>query len=241
MPHSHALGLLVRKLRSVANLSADEEQAVMTLPVALKQFRAGEDFVHEGDRPEHCALIVRGWACRHKSTTDGKRQILSIHFSGEIPDLQSLLLRSMDHSLSAMTDAEIGYIPHGALNATLERCWHLTRPLWRTTLIDGAIYREWLLAAGRLDTAQHMGHLFCELYRRLEAVGMAASDEYEFSITQAELGDVLGLSSVHVNRTVQALRRRGLVEWPRGRVKTLDFEALARFSQFTPDYLHHVA
>jgi CRP-like cAMP-binding protein len=238
---SYAIELLLRRLSAVTRLSRDEERVVKTLPVSLRNYAAGTDFVRQGDKPESCALIVQGWACRYKSVRDGKRQILSLHFPGEVPDLQSLLLHTMDHSLAAINDLQVAHIPHGALNAAIADHPGLARPLWRSTLIDGAIYREWLLTMGRLNATKQMGHLFCELQARLEAVELASPEGgYEMPITQNEFADALGVSVVHVNRTLQELRRLGLIRWENGRVVIQNREELAIFAEFDPVYLHQL-
>jgi len=229
-------------MKAVTRLSVELERVIRDLPTVSKTIPAGHDFVVENDKPDQCALICAGWACRHKMTAAGKRQILSLHFAGELPDLQSLLLSTMDHSLAAITDLEIAFIPHTALKAAIKSFPELALPLWRMTLVDGAIYREWLLAMGRLQAELHMGHLFCELQVRLEAVGMLKSDGgYDFPITQADLADALGMSSVHVNRSVQALRQQGLISWSNGHMVINDFDELTERSEFDPTYLHQTA
>ena len=237
--HSDALDKLVRKLNVVTRLSESEERAIRALPLIAKTFAAGQDFVHEHDQPDHCALIVRGWASRYKTTSLGRRQILSLHFPGEIPDLQSLLLSTMDHSLAALTELGVAFIPHAAVRAAIQAEPHLAIPLWRLTLIDAALYREWLMVMGRLNAVQHMGHLFCELQMRLEAVGLASRESgFDFPLTQTELGDAVGMSPVHVNRTIQDMRRLDLITWTQGRLLIHNFEDLAERSDFDPTYLH---
>jgi CRP-like cAMP-binding protein len=113
----------------------------------------------------------------------------------------------------------------------------LSRLFWLTTTIDGAIQRTWITSMGRRSAGQQLAHLVCELYLRLEAAGVASEHKFGFPVTQSELGDVLGLSVVHVNRKLQELRALNLLTWQRQQVEILDFDRLANFCEFDPTYL----
>lgn len=235
------MAALVRKLSAIFTLSDEERQMILGLPVMLRDVRPGHDIVREGDRPDKCGLVVSGWVCRYKATDEGRRQIVSLHIRGDIPDVQSLLLTEMDHSLGAITAAQIAFIAHDRLRPVTRSHPRLAEALWRETLIDASTYREWMLCLGRRSAQQRMGHLFCELNARLAAVDLADKDEYALPITQSVLGDALGLSMVHVNRSLQDLRADGLISWSQGRLKIHDRERLQIFSDFNPHYLHQLA
>lgn len=233
------LRTLVCKLEAVTKLTANEEQTIQGLPAMTRGFQAGQAIALEGERPEFCALIASGWACRYKVTEAGSRQILSFHFAGDIPDLQSLLLPKLDHSLMALTSLEVAFLPHDRLNAVFEAHPRLARAFWRDTLVDASIYRQWLLCMGRLPALQQMAHLFCEIVARLDAVGLATIQrECIIPIPQTDLADALGMSAVHVNRTLQDLRSHGLISWNRGNFSVPDWAALSSFAEFDPAYLH---
>ena len=110
--------------------------------------------------------------------------------------------------------------------------------LWRDTLVDAAIFREWMIGIGRKTAFGRIAHLFCEMYLKLEAVGLAGDHRCELPITQIEIGDALGLSNVHVNRVLQELRAKGLITL-RGRSLVItDWAALSEAGEFDPTYLH---
>ena len=229
---------LIRKLESIADLTPDEERAVFGLPMAVRTMPADQDIVRIGDRPSECCLVVDGFVCRYDLLNGGKRQILSFHISGDIPDLQSLFLDVMDHSLRTMTPSRLAFIPHDSLRTLLRQHAGLAAAFWRDTLIDAAVFREWMVGLGRREASQRVAHLLCEMLVRLKAIGQATDHACDLPMTQAEFGDALGLSTVHVNRTLQDLRASGLIE-SRGHVHTIrDWNGLKRLADFDPTYLH---
>ncbi len=191
-----------------------------------------------GDRPSECCLVIEGFVCRYKLTDQGKRLIFSFHLPGDIPDLQSLHINVMDHSLMTLTPSKLAFIPHDSLKKLLHRCPRVADVLWRDTLIDASVFREWMTSIGRRDAKQRIAHLLCELFLRLTAIGRVQEDRYELPITQAELGDALGLSTVHVNRSLQELRAAGLIRIAEGSVSVLDRQGLERAGDFDRAYLH---
>lgn len=230
--------VLIRKLRSISPLSEDETKHISELPLSIKDIGPDRDIVREGDQPSECCLLIEGFTCRYKLTEEGKRQIFSFHTPGDIPDLQSLHLKVMDHSLRTMTPCRVGFIPHDSLRELSRHCPRVADVLWRETLVDAAIFREWMLGIGRRSAYTRIAHLLCEVFARLRAVGLTKGSECEFPVTQAELGDALGLSTVHVNRSLQELRADGLIELARGKLTIFDQEGLQKAGEFDPTYLH---
>jgi CRP-like cAMP-binding protein len=232
------LAPLIRKLESIASLSREERQAIESLPVNGRLLRARQDIFHEKDRPSQCCLIVDGWACRYKLLEEGRRQILSFHIPGDVPDLQSLHLRVMDHSLATLTACTVAVIPHENLRDLALRFPGVGGALWRDTLVDASIFREWMTSIGRRTAFARIAHLFCEMYLKLEAVGLADAQRCEVPLRQAEIGDALGLSNVHVNRVLQEMRGQELITLQSHRLVIEDWAALSRAGEFDPTYLH---
>jgi CRP-like cAMP-binding protein len=229
---------LIRRLESITKLSQRERDALLHLPLAIREMAADQDIVREGDRPSESCLILSGMAIRYKMTEGGKRQIMSFHIAGEIPDLQSLHLRTMDHTLSTLTPCKLASIAHRSLHTLFEEHPRLSGVFWRETLIDAAIFREWVVNVGRRQAPARMAHLLCELFLRHKAVGLVTDHVFEFPITQTELADAMGLSTVHVNRTLQELRAQELISNPDHQLTILDWEGLKQAGEFDPTYLH---
>jgi CRP-like cAMP-binding protein len=233
--HSHAL---TRKISSVLELTLDERAAIARLPVTMRTVKSNADIAREGDRPSQSCLLVRGYLCRAKVLDKGKRQIISFHIAGDIPDLQSLHLRTLDHDLTALTEAIVAFIPHQALLDLGARFPRIADYFWRETLVDASIFRDWIVNVGRRDAYMRIAHLLCEQATRHKAVGLADDSGFPLFLTQAAIGDATGLSGVHVNRVFQQLRAAGLVSTGAGRLNILDWAGLAAAGEFDAAYLH---
>jgi CRP-like cAMP-binding protein len=200
--------------------------------------RENQDIVRVGDRPSRSCLVLSGFTCTYKMTGDGKRQIHNFHILGDIPDLQSLYLEVLDNSLGTLTPCSVGLITHEALNTLFEHHYRIARAFWRETLIDGAIFREWLTRIGQREAYPRIAHLLCEMMVRLRAVGLANGNSCNWPITQAGIGDALGITTVHVNRVLQAMRADGLIELKGDRLTIPDWDRLKEAGDFEPTYLH---
>jgi CRP-like cAMP-binding protein len=229
---------LIRKLESIFPLSGDGRTALENLPIQVAKFEANQNIVRAGDRPSRCFLIRDGFACSYKTTGEGTRQILNFYISGDIPDLQSLHLNVLDHSISAITPCAIAFIPHQALHDLCERHYRITSALWRETLVDAAIFREWIVNTGKREAYTAMAHLLCEMVVRLRAVGLAQDHHCDLPFTQAELADAVGISTVHANRVIQDLRGAGLITLAKRTLTVLDWDGLKGAGDFDPTYLH---
>jgi CRP-like cAMP-binding protein len=229
---------MIRKLESIFPLSEEEKQALQGLPVQVTVLKPDQDIVRVGDRPSQCCLVLEGFTCVYKLTAEGKRQIMAMHVPGDIPDLQSLHLEVMDNSLATMSQCTVGFIQHSDLHRVCERYPRITAALWRETLVDASIFREWLLNIGRREAYTRMAHLLCEFLARLKAVGLAQDDTFDLPLTQAELADCTGTSTVHVNRVLQALRANGLIQSKGTQITIPDRDRLEEIGEFDPLYLH---
>jgi CRP-like cAMP-binding protein len=230
---------LVAKLEQFTRLSAADKRTLDRLAgEKLRRLGAREDIISEGDRPETIKLILSGWACRYKQLKDGRRQILSYFVPGDLCDLQVYLLARMDHSIGTFTPVVFSEISRDTVMAVTSANLRIARALAWSGLVAEAIEREWIVSLGQRSAFERVSHLFCELFIRLRAVGLTAGNSCEWPITQAELGETTGLSSVHVNRTLQELRAANLIVL-RGRTLTIpDFDRLQQAAMFSPDYLH---
>jgi CRP-like cAMP-binding protein len=229
---------LIRKLESVFTLSDDERQALETLPMQVSVIKADQDIVREGDRPSRSCLLLSGFACTYKVTAQGKRQIVSFNIPGDIPDLQSLHLKVLDNSVSTISQCRVGFIEHEALRDICNRYPRIASAFWRETLIDAAIFREWVLNVGRREAYQRMAHVLCELLVRLRAVDLVEDHSCELPITQGEFADALGVTNVHVNRVFQQMRADGLIETRGTQLRVPDWDRLKQVGEFDPTYLH---
>jgi len=229
---------LTRKLTATTRLDADDIAAVEALPINVRSMAAHQAIVRDGECPQECCLTVEGFSFRSKMTSAGKRQILSVHVPGDIPDLQSLYLEKMDHDFSTLTRATVGFISHTALRNLIRERIRVAEALWRETLIDAAIFREWIVNVGQRPGVARLAHLLLELKARLALVGRVQGNAFELPMNQQELADCLGITAVHVSRVMKELRERGLVDFQRHLVVVRDERRLGELGDFDQLYLH---
>lgn len=232
------LELLARKLDSCVRLTDSERAAILSLSHTVRSLPARHDMVRFGEEPTQCCLVLQGWVSRYAALSEGERQILSFYIAGDMPDLQSLHLRRLDHHLATLTACTIAFITHDELHRAFQRHPGLIGIMWRDTLIDGAHYRERITSLGRRQALGRVAHLFCELYLRQRAMGLTSGLTCPMAPKQAELADALGLTSVHLNRVLRMLRMRGLVTLGGGVLTIEDWDELAAVAEFDPTFLH---
>ena len=237
MPEKPNITPLINKLSRRDTLSGQEREALSSVLGPERAVASGGLLIEPGDRPHFSTLLVSGFCARFTLTAAGGRQLTEINVPGDFIDLHSLLMRQMDHGVVALGDCVVAPAPHDKLRRLTEQHPHLTRLLWLETVVDGAIHRQWLVTMGQQDAASRLAHLICELYSRLQVAGVASGLQFRLSMTQVDLGDVLGLTPVHVNRVLMELRRQGLIEWKGAQVTIPDWDRLAAFALFDPAYL----
>lgn len=229
---------LLRQLRARDKLSAAEEAALRDAAVEQRTYAADELIVREGEQLEVSILLTDGLMCRYKGLRDGSRQISALHIRGDFVDLHGFTLKHLDHHVQSLTRCRAIIFPHDRLRAITEQHPHLTRLLWLLTSIDASIHREWELSLGCRNALAGVAHLFCELMARCEVVGLADETGYPLQVTQGEIAECLGLTNVHVNRTLRTLREEGLATFRSGRVTILDRHRLEEVAEFDPAYLY---
>jgi CRP-like cAMP-binding protein len=232
-----SFGPLVRKLERIYPLTDDERHVIEGLCSRKIEVPKYTDIVHEGDSPSCSNLLLKGLICRYVLMPDGGRQIQSFHTPGDIFDAHSFLLDVMDHSIKTLTHCTIAVIPHEKLLAVTESHPRIGRAIWKDTLIDGAIFRQWIANVGRRNAYQRLAHLICEIFTKVDVVGLADGLTIDWPLTQADLGDATGLSVVHVNRTLQELRAAKLITLDRQKLTIETWEGLKEAGGFDAKYL----
>lgn len=233
-----SLAPMVRKLELWRPLGDDERAAILELPHTIRDLKAHQYIVWDGDRPQHSCLLLSGFAFRHKLAGDGSRQILSIHMRGDILDLQNSLLGTADHNVQMITDGSLALIPTQAIVDLAFGYPAVGLAMWYETLVDGSIFREWILNVGRRDAFTAIAHLLCEFAMRAEVAGIGDSTGYDLPLSQEQLADAVGLTSVHVNRTLMRLEDEGHIRRNRRHIQIDDWQSLAKVADFEPRYLH---
>ena len=233
-----SLERLIRKLEGHSRLTESDRQAIRKLAFTVRTIEQGSYLIREADRPQHCSILLEGFAYRHKVTGQGERQILAIHMPGEFLDLLNIFLEFSDHNVQALTRVDAAIVSRAAIHELAQESPTLTRAMWTDTLIDASIFREWVVNVGRRDSITRIAHLLCEFAMRLEVAGLAHENRYELPMTQEQIADSVGLTPVHVNRVLKELAGRGLITRNKRSVAIPDWEKLRQIGDFTARYLH---
>jgi CRP-like cAMP-binding protein len=238
-PSASTLEPLLRKLQYRQSLSPEDRAAVLALPHNTKQVEQHSHIVREGDTPRHSCVLLSGFAARFKIGGQGQRQIVALHMKGEAVDLQNSMLGVADHGVEMLTKGSIAMIPRGEIDRIAAERPAVARAMWIDTLVDGSIFRDWIMNVGRRDAKTRLAHLFCEFSLRLKLAGLGQHTNYELPMTQEQLADATGLTPVHVNRTIKVLERDGLITRSSARsIHIGDWRKLATVGDFDSTYLH---
>ncbi len=227
------------RLEAYTKLSQDDRAIIDRLSRrGMRDVAARRDLIREGDKPTSVFLIMEGWACRYKQLPDGRRQIVALFVPGDVCDMNAYILKEMDHSIGAITAVKVAEIGRDDFEQLMQDHPRITQALFWDELVTVSVQREWTLNVGQRTAYERIAHLLVELFLRLRAVGLTNGNSCDFPLTQVDLADATGLTAVHVNRTLQELRRQGLIEL-KGRTLTIsDLDALKNAAAFNDNYLH---
>jgi CRP-like cAMP-binding protein len=235
----HSLAPMLRKLQYYHPFGRDDLSALLALPFRVRTYERYHYVIREREIATHACVLVSGFAVRSKMVANGSRQIVSIHMKGEIVDLQNSLLKIADHSVQMITSGRVAMIEREPLLQLAFERPEIGKALWIDTMVDASIFREWIANIGRRDARTRIAHLLCEFSLRLKVAGIGEATGYELPMTQEQLGDATGLTSVHVNRTIKALEKEGLIDRSNPRsIHIGDWRKLAEAGDFDSGYLH---
>ena len=230
--------VLLKKLGRRIEISSEEERVIRDSVIDVRRVSADQILIRAGEELSTSSLLIEGWLARSKDLPGGERQVTQLHIAGDFADLHGYTLKRLDHDVVTLADCSIAVVPHERLREMTNAQPRLAQIFWFSTNIDAAIQSELALSLGQRSAVSRMAHLFCELHERLGVVGRTDGDAYEFPLTQRELSECLGLTVVHANRTLQELRRRGLVELENRRLTIRDRRGLEGLAEFDPAYLY---
>jgi CRP-like cAMP-binding protein len=232
------LSPFIAKLQNGCALTDEDQLRLEAISSETRRVGPRQDIISEGDRPDDVHLVLEGIACRYKILPGGKRHIMALLLPGDFCDLHVAILGAMDHAIGTITACTLVEIPKSTINDLTANHPRIAKALWWATLVDEAILREWLVSMGGRPAEQQLAHLICELLVRLQVTGLADANSYHLPLTQEDLADTLGLSIVHLNRSLQKLRREGRIRLEAQRLTVCDWPSLKQLAGFNPNYLH---
>lgn len=229
---------MVSKLTNRSWISPEDRARLLVLPSTARFFDAGSYLVREGDSPNHCNIIVSGLACGHKITGDGLRQIVAMHIAGDVVDLQLLYLETADYNVQTLGRCEVVTVPRDAFRRLLVDHPLIADAVSTTILVESSIAREWLLNIGRRNAKKRFAHLLCELAARMDRTDSSPGQDYKLPMTQEQIGDTLGITTIHTNRIMKSLISDGLITFIKHRIAIPSWPILVRYADFNETYLH---
>jgi CRP-like cAMP-binding protein len=229
---------LARKLNAFQPLAASELKALAEIQSAPLAVKRGRQPTHEGQTGHKAFVLQGGWACSYKLLSNGARQIISFPVPGDCVGLRSVLLRTADHSFSALTDAVVSSVDGDRMLKCITEFPRLGAALFWAASRDEAMVVEHLVSIGRRSAIQRTAHFFMELAERLTLVGLATEAEFNCPLSQYVLADALGLTAIHINRVLRQLRERKLLTLRSGRVYIHDLNQLRKLAGFEGGYLN---
>lgn len=231
------IGRAIRKLDHLADLDEADHQALRSLKTKIRSIGANQILVSQGSDVAKCFVLVNGYACSHRETSGGGRQILSFRLPGDILNLDRLLMKRADHNVQTISSATVAEIGLESLRQIVGQRPRIAEALWRAMLIDASIAREWVLNVGRRTATQRIAHLLCEFATLRDAAGLGHPDRFELPMTQEQIGDATGLTAVHVNRKLHDLEKAGVIARTRREWTIVDWRRLKRIGDFDDHYL----
>lgn len=230
---------LALRLDAFTKLSKDDLVSIeRAARRGTREIGARRDLIREGDEPKSVFLMLEGWACRYKQLPDGRRQIVGLFIPGDICDLNVYILKEMDHSIGAITNLKVAEIGCDEFEQLMQSNPRVLQALFWDGLVTVSVQREWTLNVGQRTAYERISHLFVELFLRLKAVGLTDGNSCDLPLTQVDIADASGLTAVHVNRTLQDLRKQGLIELHGRKLTIPDLTALKSAALFNENYLH---
>jgi len=239
MTHSDhpALSGFLRRLLLRSKLTQEEQGAILSLEGVTVQATANRDLVRPGEKVSYSCLVIEGLVGRYDQMADGSRQTTSFFIVGDMADLQSAVCPIAGWGLVALTNSTVLKVPHAALVDISTSYPAISRAFWRDTVVDAAILSKWVANIGRKSARARIAHVLSEMGHRMEEAGIGTRTRFGFPVTQEQLADAMGLTSVHVNRTLRALRQEGAVDFRHSVVDVLDLERLHSIAEFDPMFL----
>ena len=234
---SPALSRFLSRLLRRSTLTRQEQNAILGLSGLADEYRGNYDIISPGETVDHCCLVAHGIAARYDQMADGKRQITAFHIEGDMCDLHSLACPTAAWGIIAMSRASVLKVPHVQLRRLIADYPAIALAFWRDSIADASILAKWVGNLGRRGAQARVAHLLCEMGLRMEMAGLGSREHFWLDVTQGNLADALGLTSVHINRTLQSLRATGLVRTQGRTIYVDDWARLAKLAEFDPAYL----
>ena len=219
------------------DMSIEEKVSLENMVASTENIADGIKLIERGQTCQKSTMLIDGFMLRTLES-NGKRYGVSFHVPGDFVDLHCFTLKRLDHNIESIGPVRVGYVPHDAIRETMDQQPHLARLFWFSTLLDAAMHREWIMKLEQLTAPKRIAHIVAEIWYRMRMVGLGYPDGFETPLTQADIADMCGATTIHTNRAIGELRKKGLADFNRGSARILDRTGLESYADFSPDYLY---
>jgi CRP-like cAMP-binding protein len=199
---------------------------------------AGSTLIDEGSACCALYMLVDGWAFRYATTTDGSRQILAVLLPGDFCNLDSLSLSRPDYGIRTITPAKFLALERSRAIELSNSSSEVAQLFLSRMAIENALLGRWTLCLGRKSATARLAHLLCELVARLDGARDGDAAQIHLPLRQEQIADILGLTTVHVNRTIRHLCSLGVIERHGPRTDIPSVTRLFGVAEFDEGYLH---
>jgi CRP-like cAMP-binding protein len=217
-------------------LGPAEKEALAPCVAGTRSYRRGQTIVKDATTPKLLHMLAKGWAARCQMREDGSRQITDFILPGEICDL-TVLAGGMRDVVTALTPAQAILLDRSALLTAMTAQPAIAVLLFKQALKQQSVLRAWLACMGLREKREHVAHLFCELHKRLRRLELVGDHEFDLPLTQADLADTVGMTEVHANRVLRALRQEGVIALEGKHLRILNPARLRDIAEFSDAYL----
>jgi len=236
MPYD--LAPFATQLSAYSPIGAKDRKAILSLPFETRAVRGSRRISHLGHSQRDFLVLLDGFSLRQKLTSSGNRHISALNIAGDGLNISAIFMNDVDYEVMPMSGATVAIIPREAAVNLFQDHPAIFLAVFSSVLVDAAIAREWLLNQSRRASKARVAHFLCEHSARMTARGLCKSSVIDLGITQDQLADVLGLTAVHINRTLSALKTAGLITRNGRYFEIRDALALQDVGEFNPSYLY---
>lgn len=233
----HPLERFLERLQLRSEISSRSRKALLSVEVSFETCPARWDIVRAGQKVESACLVATGLVGRAEQFADGTRRTAAYYVAGDMCDLHSVAISVAGWYIAALTDCEICKVPHKYLLTLFERFPDLSIAFWRDTIADASVSAKWVTLLSGAPARQRLAHLLCEYGVRVQAAGMGTLNSFPFPLTQAQIAEIIGTTSVHVSRVMKQLSLDGILHQRRGAIEVEDLASLERVAEFDRQYL----
>ncbi|MGN7160524.1 Crp/Fnr family transcriptional regulator [Sphingomonas sp. SAFR-052] len=220
----------IKNIASLVDCNRDALQSLRSMKIESSTTGRGYDISKSGYRSEFICIMLEGWAARYSLRSDGSRRITGFLLPGDFCGIHAVCQSAMDHSIGAITSCVVGRVHVNVVQKIIDDYPEIGRAFWQAKLRDEISLRAWLVVAD--DALHSISYLLCEIFEKLGALKRKRTDFVTLPITQTHIGDALGLTAVHVNRTLRRMREMGLIDTKGRALRVLDVARLKNVAGF---------